>query len=602
MQKYNNRNEVPEKYKWDLTTFFKDDNEFYKKLEEAIIKVKKLEKYSKCTKDAKKIYEFLSKDIEVSSLCQDLYAYAYLINDQELGVASSIDKKNKVENLFTTLETNTSFFAPELLKLDEDSYRKLFIDEPKLEEFKFNLDNIYREKKYILSESEEKIIHTLVNAMNSYDDISSNILNSQHNYGTIITDDGTTQEIASNNYRFLMHDKNRERRKEIYGKFNKVLSQYSSTNASLLNSYINMEDKIAKIRHFNDSWDARLFGLNLSNKVFETLKESTENNLDKMQKYYNVRKKVLKLDKLYPYDLYVDIAKSEKRYSIEEAEEIVLNAIKPLGDNYQEKFKKIFDNHYIDYCQYKGKRSGAYSFSTIGQDSRILMSYNGTIDSISTIAHEGGHNVHHQYINENNPKQYRHASSIIAEVASLTNECLLSSYLANNAETVEEKMTGLANIIEVFVSNFFEAVREGKIEQQMYEHVSNNNPITKEFMNEETYKLLKKYWGNTVELDDEYCKNGWIRRSHYYMNFYLYSYAICVAVAATVASKILSGDTKMLDNYIEFLKVGSDKWPKEAFEVLGIDLENKGVYEDAIKYFDDLLSEFESIYNDLEVK
>ena len=602
MQKYNSRKEVPDKYKWDLSAFFKDDNDFYERIEEATKKVNELEEYINCTKDAKKLYEFLNKEIKTSSLCQDLYAYAFLINDQELGVASSIDKKNKAENLYTTLENNTSFFAPELLKLNKEEYDQLFIEEPKLDEFKANLDDIYREKEHILSESEEKIISTLTNAMNSYDDISSNILNSQHNYGCITLEDGITQEIESNNYRFLMHNKNREIRKEIYEKFNKILTQYSSTNASLLNSYVNMEDKLAKIRHFNDSWEARLFGLNLSNKVFETLKQTTEENLDKMQKYYNIRKKVLKLDKMYPYDLYIDIANSDKEYSIEEAQEIILNAIKPLGEEYQEKFKKIFDNHYIDYCQYKGKCSGAYSFSTIDQDSRILMSFNGTLEGVSTIAHEGGHNVHHQYIKENNPPQYRHASSIIAEVASLTNECLLSSYLAENSETNQEKLTGLANIIDVIISNLYEAVREGKTEQEMYETVKNNSPITKEFMDEATHKLLKQYYGNTVELDDEYCKNGWIRRSHYYMNFYLYSYAICIAVAATVASKILSGDKEMLNNYLKFLKVGSDKWPKEAFEVLGINLEDKEVYENAIKYFDELLNKFESIYDSIEVK
>lgn len=602
MQKYNSRKDVPENYKWDLSAFFKDDNDFYKKLDNATIQVKELEKYVNCTKDAKKLYEFLAKEIETGALCQDLYAYSYLLNDQELGIAKSIDKKNKAEFLYTNLENNTSFFAPELLKLSKEEYNKLFIDEPKLEQFKSYLDDIYRDKEHILSESEEKIISTLISSMNSYDDISSNILNSQHNYGTITLDDGTIQEIATNNYRHLMHNPNREIRKEIYEKFNKVLTQYNSTNASLLNSYVNMEDKLAKIRKFNNSWEARLFHLNLSNKVFETLVETTENNLDKIQKYYKIRKKVLNLDKLYPYDLHLNLAKSNKEYSIEEAQELLLDVIKPLGDEYQEKFKKIFDNHYIDYCQYKGKCSGAYSFSTIKQDSRILMSYNGNLESVSTIAHEGGHNVHHQFIKENNPFQYRHVSSIIAEVASLTNECLLSSYLANNATSKEEKLAGLANIIEVFISNLFEAVREGKIEQKMYEAVQNNDPITKEYMNELTYQSLKKYCGNTVELNDEYCKNEWIRRSHYYMNFYLYSYSICISVAASVASKILSGDKKMLDNYLKFLKVGSDKWPKEAFEVLGVNLEDKEVYENAIEYFDSLLDEFQNIYDSIEVK
>ncbi len=602
MQKYNNRNEVPEKYKWDLTSFFKDENDFNKRFEEVKKDIECLKEYKNCTKNAKKLYEYLKKDLQAEAICEDLYVYSYLINDQELGNATSIERKNKVELLCTELESNTSFFAPELLKLDQEEYNQLFINEPKLNEYKSDLDKIYREKKHILTESEEKIITTLLNAMNSYDDISSNLLNNEHNYGTITLEDGTTQEIATNNYRALMHNNNREIRKNVYEAFYKVINQYSATNAALLNSYVNMHDKMAKIRHFNNSWESRLFSLNLNNNVFEALINATEDNLDILQKYFKLRKKVLNLDNLHLYDLNVEIANSDKKYSIEEAQQLILDAIKPLGKEYTKKFKKIFDNNYIDYCQYKGKCSGAYSFSTIMQDSRILMSYNGGLEDVSTIAHEGGHNVHHQYIKENNPMQYRNASSIIAEVASLTNECLLSSYLSENGQNKEERLTGISNIMDVIVSNLFGSVREGKIEQEMYKHVEEDNTITKEFMNNLVYESLKKYYGNTVELDDEYCKNSWVRRSHYYMHFYLYSYAICISVACTVASKILNGDEAMLDNYLKFLKVGSDKWPKDAFDVLGINLEDKEVYENAIKYFDNLINKFENIYDSTEVK
>jgi len=602
MQKYNNRNEVPDKYKWDLTPFFKNDTEFEKTYKKTKKDVDDLKNYNDCTKNAKVLYEFLDKETKTLSICEDLYVYSYLINDQELGVSKNIERKNKIEQLCTDFDTNTSFFAPELLKLTKEDYEKLFSEEEKLNNFKSDLDKIYRQKEHILTENEEKIVTTLTNAMNSYDDISSNLLNSEHDYGKIKLDDGTTQEIAANNYRFLMQNKNREIRKEIYNSFNKVITQYSTTNASLLNSFVNMNDKVAKIRHFNSSWDKKLFSLNLSNKVFDTLIKSTEENLNILQKYYKLRKKVLNLDNLYPYDLSVEITNNDKKYTIEEAQELVLNSIKPLGKEYTNKFKKIFDNNYIDYCQYKGKYSGAYSFSTISQDSRILMSFNGELDDVSTIAHEGGHNVHHQYIRENNPPQYRNASSIIAEVASLTNECLLSSYLAENGTDKNEKLAGITNIIDVIISNLYGAVREGKIEQQMYEHVRNDNAITKDYMNELVYNSLKQYYGNTVVLDDDYCKNSWVRRSHYYMHFYLFSYAICISVASNVASKILAGDEEMLNNYLKFLKVGSDKWPKETFGILGVNLEDKEVYENAFKYFESLIDKFESIYNDIEVK
>lgn len=367
-----------------------------------------------------------------------------------------------------------------------------------------------------------------------------------------------------------------------------------------LNSYVSMNDTIAKIRHYKDSWNSKLFNLNLSDKVYKTLVKTTENNLDSLHKYYELKRDVLGLDVLRRYDLSLEMAKSDKEYSIPEAQELIRKALLPLGDEYLSKYDKIINNRYIDYCQYKGKCSGGYSFSTILQDSRILMSYNYNLDSVSTIAHESGHNVHHQFIKENNPMQYRSVGSIVAEVVSLTNECLLSNYLAVNGKTKEEKLAGIANMLGVIANNLFDAVREGKIEQEMYNEVHKGGMVTRDFLDKKSKSSLKKYYGPAVKID-KYASNSWVTRSHYYMNFYLYSYAICISVATNVASKILDGDKEMLDNYYKFMKLGADKWPKEAFEVLGIDLESPAVYENAIKYFDSLIVKYREILNE-EVK
>ena len=601
MPKYNNRNEVPEKYKWDLTSFFKDEEEFNTCFSKTEKLANELKEYVGCTKDANKLYEFLKKEIEAISLWEDLYVYAYLINDQELGISENIVRKNKTEQLNAVISTNVSFFAPELLKLSKEEFDNLFVQNEKLEEFRAELERIYREKEHILTENEEKIVTELTNSMDHYDDISSTMLNSEHNYGKVKLSSGEVVTVATNNYRVLMKDKDVSVRKKVYNQFNKTLEQYGATSASLLNSYVSMNNSIAKIRHYKDSWESRLFDLNLSNKVFKTLVSTTEKNLESLHKYYELKRHVLGLDILNPYDMSLEMVESEKKYTIEEAQDLIREAIKPLGKEYLEKYNKIIDNRYIDYCQYKGKCSGGYSFSTINQDSRILLSFNDELDSVSTIAHEAGHNVHHQFVHENNAPQYRNPSSIVAEVVSLTNECLLSSYLVDNAEDKNEKLAGLSNILGVIVSNLFGAVREGKIEQDMYDLVHKGSSITRDFMDKITKKSLKKYYGTAVKLG-KYSKNSWVTRSHYYMHFYLYSYAICISVASSVAYRILNGDKKMLDNYIEFMKCGSDKWPSEAFEVLGINLEDETVYEDAIKYFDSLINKYYEIYDGEEVK
>lgn len=598
MQEYNSRKEVPEKYKWDLTDFFKDENEFNKSFETTKKLISELKQYNGCTSNPDKLYDFLNKWIEAVALWEDLYAYSFLVNDQELGNSLSIARKNKTQILYAELEKNTSFFAPELLKLEEKEYDELFESE-KLQEFKADLDKTYREKAHILTENEEKIISELVNAADNFDDMSSTMINSEHDYGKVKIDNKTIT-IATTNYRNLLKNKDEKIRKKVYTSFNKKLEQYGASSASFLNSYVSVRNTLAKIRHYENSWSENLETLNISDKVFKTLVSTVENNLDSLHKYYELKRNILGLDVLHPYDLSLNLEENQINYRIEDAEEIVKKATSPLGPVYAKKLNKIFDRHYIDYCQYKGKCSGGYSLSTILQDSRILMSFNEDLESISTIAHEAGHNVHHQFIKENNPLQYRNASSIVAEVCSLTNECLLSDYMYENGKTKEEKLSGLSSIMGVIVSNLFGAVREGKIEQDMYDEVFKGGTITKDFMNKKTKQSLKKYYGPQIKLD-KFANNSWITRSHYYMNFYLYSYAICISVAINVASEIQNGNKNMLDNYIKFMKVGSDKWPIEAFEVLGVDLEDKKLYENAINYFDNLVEKYEELYKE-EVK
>ncbi len=599
MQKYNSRSEVPEEFKWDLTPFFKNEEEFNNTYEECSKLIKELTNYVGCTKDSNRVYEFLNKQVEAMALWEDLYVYSYLINDQELGISDNIVRKNKTEKLEMELMQNSSFFAPELLKLSKEEYENLFITCSELEEYRADLDKTYREKEHILTENEEKIVAELTTAMNHYDDMSSNMLNSQHNYGKVKLEDGSVVTIATNNYRSLMRNKNRDIRKKVYNLFNKKLSEYAQTNASLLNSYVSMNEAIAKIRKYKSSWDAKLFHLNLSDKVFKALVNTTESNYNVVNKYYDLKRRVLGLDILNRYDVSLEMAQSDKEYTIPEAQQLVREAIKPLGDEYLAKYDKVINNRYVDYCQYKGKCSGGYSFSTMRQDSRILMSFNYNLDSVSTLAHEAGHNVHHQFVNLNNPLQYRFPSSIVAEVVSLTNECLLSSYLAEHGNTKEEKLAGIANILGVITSNLFDAVREGKLEQDMYKEVLKNGMVTKDFLDKKSKSSLKKLYGSAVKCD-KYASNSWVTRSHYYMNFYLYSYAICISVATNVAKKILEGDKTMLDNYYKFMKLGSDKWPSEAFSVLGVDLESPEVYQNAINYYNDLIDKYEKL-SELEV-
>ena len=589
MQKYKSRSDVPEKYKWDLSEIYDSTSSYEKDVKKLKDNIQKLSSYKGCTKDKNKLYEFLKLDTLTSAIATRVSVYAYLVNDQELGNSTNMERLEKAANLESDYYNAISFFPNELLELTSTKFNDLINDE-KLKEYESILKDIYRSKDHILSEDKEILINNLNNAAIDYDNTSSTLLNSLNDYGSVVINN-EEEKITQTNLRRLLKNDNKSIRKEVREKYNKVIDQYATLSASLLNGYVKTNIVNSKLHNYNDAWDAKLFVSKMPLEAYTTLIKVVEKNVDKLQKYFKVMKETLKLDDLDMCDLALEIVKLDKEYSIEEAQDLCLKSIKVLGEDYYSHLKKIFDNHYIDYAQYPKKCSGGYSASGLDFDSRILMSYNYDLSSVSTIIHEGGHNVHHQYMMENNPMQYRLVSSNIAEVASLTNECLLSSYLANNGETKEEKLKGIENILDVIVSNLFGAVREGKMELDFYNYVKDGNSITKDYMVELTKNSIDKYYGNAVNKDDYYGLS-WVSRSHYYMNYYLFSYAFCISIASYVSSEILKGNKEMLNNYIKYLSTGSNLDDVDIYKILGIDITDEKVYIKAINYFDEMLDKF----------
>ena len=445
MKKYNSRSEVPENYKWNLDEYYKNYEEFDKDYEAILSSLGELDKYKGNLKNSKMLLEFIEKDFEISSNVMNLDAYIQMKMDEELGKDESITRHAKVINLYNEYSDKSSFFEPELLSFTKEEFDNLFKNKD-LKKYKFYLEKVYRMKEHILDEEKEIIINRLSSNAENFQNMANNLLNNENDYGKVKIN-GEDVTIAQTNLRVLLRNKDRNIREEVYKKFYSEVGKYSGTLASLLTSYCTLNDEVSKIHKYKNAWDNKLFYLNLSDKVFKTLVKTTEDNVDKLHKYYELKKEKLGLDELKVYDLPVSLVNNNKEYSIEEAQKICLEAIKPLGEDYYKHFEKIFKENHIDYCQYKGKCSGGYCISTFDRNSRILMSYVGDLSSISTIIHEGGHDVHHQYIGENNDIIYRTVPNIVAEVMSLTNECLLSNYLLKNGKTKEEKLEGIENIM-----------------------------------------------------------------------------------------------------------------------------------------------------------
>lgn len=599
MDKFLNRKAVPQKYQWDLTDFYKSDDDWYKEYKRITDIMEQVTNYKEKLSDPYKLEEYLKLDIDISHSMLDLYVYAYLSHDVDLEENAYIEMLNKASSMFNQYDIINAFAVPEILKLSEDDFNQIFILNKNLQDYKRYLEDIYNAKKHTLDEEKEKIIASLTETYSSYSNISSTLLNSEHDYGKIKLSDNNIVTIASNNVRHLKRNKDEKIRKQVSKKHGEVLARYQTTESSLLNNYIKNNINLAKIRNYESPWHKKMEQTHMESIVFDNLQKVARKNSHINKKYYELMKDVLNLPILHSYDTALEWSSSNTEYTIEEAEQLTLDTLKILGKDYLEKLNKIFDNHYIDYCQYKGKTSGGYSYATYRKDSRILLSYNGSLSDIFTIIHEAGHNVHHQYVNSNNLECYRNTPSITAEVASLTNEILLSDHLYKNGKNKEEKLAGLENFIKTFQNNFFGAVMEGELELKMYNYASQGNTITAKYLNDETKKLLKHYRGNTVR-NDKYTNLIWVTRSHYYMNFYLFSYAVCISAACVVADKILKNDPNILIQYKDFLSSGSNLHPMEIFEKLGINLRKEEIYEQAINYFNSKLDLYKKLIKEGE--
>jgi len=596
MKEYKSRKEVPIKYQWDLTDFFKNDDEWKKEYINVQLEIDKLEEYKGKLNNPYELEKYLDNFYIVRNKMLNLYVYSYLRHDVELENPIYIDLFQKISSLYTKYNSSISFFEPELLSIDESCFKNLFNENENLNNYKIILEDIYEKKSHILSEKEEKLISMLTDTYGSYENIASSLINSEHNYGKITNENGNKIEIAANNIRKLKQNQHVKIRKTAYNKFSKTLKQYQTTESMLLNNYVKNNITLSKIRNYDSPFQEKIENSHLTTRVYDKLQKACENNLNINHKFYKLMKHVLNFDSVNSYDTTLKWNNLEKEYTIEDATKIVLESLKILGNDYNSKLNKVFDNHYIDYCQYKGKCGGGYSYSTYDKNSRILMSYKGTFDDILTIAHEAGHNVHHQFINEENKTWYRHSPTIIAEVASLTNEFLIANYMIKNGTSKQEKLIGLENLIKVYQSNFYGAIMEGQLELQMYEEVMNGGTITANYLNNCTLNLIKKYRGNIVKLD-KYSNLIWVTRSHYYTKFYLFSYAISVSVALILAEKIINNEPGILKKYYKFLKAGSDMKPIEIYKILDIDIENIKVYEDGINYFNKQLDLYEKLFN-----
>lgn len=597
MTEIKDRSMIETKDKWDLSLIYKPEKDFENELEitkNLILEYRK--KYENHTMDNANIfYNSIIDSLEISRKLDKLYVYASMKSDEDVSNNDNQELKNKVINLYDLATANMFFVDTELLKEDYAKIEKFYQDEPKLLEHEVNIKDTFRYKKHTLSDIEEKLLSNISKAFGNDEQTYGYLTDSDMTFGTIKNEDNKEVELTDTNYSIYIKSKDRRVRKEAFDALYNHYKQFKNTITSTFDGSIKQSVSIAKLRKYNSAFEASLFKDEISIDVYNTLVNTIHENLNIFHKYYDLKKKVLNLDEFHLYDVYVEMVKDyDKKYSFDEAKQIVINALSVLGNDYIETFKKAFDEKWIDIYPNKNKRGGAYSGGSYDTKPYILLNYQGTLNDVSTLAHEGGHSMHSYYTRTNQPIQYGDYPIFVAEVASTVNEILLAKYMLKNSTSKEEKLVILNQLLELFKGTIYRQVMFSEFEKYAYDLVENDDVITSDKLCDKYYQLNKLYFGDNVVVDD-LIRYEWEKVPHFYYNFYVYKYATGISAACKIVDGILNNEKDALDNYLNMLKSGSRQNPLDTLKIAGVDMTDKEVYESAIKMFDETIEEFKTL-------
>ena len=580
---------------WDLTYIFKNEEEFNKSLEETKKEINKVTCYKgKLLDNSDSLLSYLEYSDEIERKLYKLYYYAHLNLDTDTTNTNSQKREGMVANIMQEYSILSSFVLPELLKGDYEVVKDYIKNNDKLSKYAFNLEEIYRYQNHSLSEKEEVILSTLSKSFIS-DEVFEALTDADISFPNIIVD-GEEIELTESNYNTFIRSNNREVRKDAFNKLLGTYGNYKNTLAKTFSGNVELLTSMAKLKNFNSSIEASLYHDNIPVSVYNKLIDTINSHLDVLYKYYDLKKKVLNLDELHLYDVYVPMVSNiEKKYSFNDAKEIVIKALSVLGEDYITNLKKAFDERWIDIYNNKGKRGGAYSSGFYDTKPYLLLNFEEKYEDVTTLAHELGHSMHTYYSCSNQPYNLSSYNIFVAEVASTVNELLLVHYLIENSDSKLEKLFLINQLMELYKATIYRQVMFAEFERDMHQDLENGKVLTNEYLKENYYKLVKKYFGDNV-ICDKLIENEWMRIPHFYYNFYVYKYAIGLSCATKIVNGILNHADGALESYLNFLKTGGSMYPALELKVAGVDIYDDEVYEEAIKTFDKYIDEFSQNY------
>ena len=594
--KQRKRCEIKEEDTWDLTPIYLNETDFLQDYNNFLEEMQEINDYKNNLLDnSQALLNFLTLSDKLERKLYRLYYYAHLNFDVDTTNARSKELLGMVDNLMVKYGEAMAFVDPELLKGNFSLIEKFLQEEPGLEKYRFNLENLYRYKKHTLTEKEEKIMNTLSVSLDSAETIYESLTDSDLTFGSIVVD-SKKEEFTESNYSKFIESPDRKVRQKAFQLLFKTYAKYKNTLADTFRLNIESVSKISQLKHYNSSIEASLYHDNIDLTVYNNLISTVNNHLDILYKYYDLKKEVLGVEKLHLYDIYANMVSDiDKNYTFDEAKNIVLEALSILGTDYQVNLKKAFDNRYIDIYNNKGKRGGAYSSGFYDTNPYILLNFEGKYNDVTTLAHELGHSMHTLYSCQNNPYNTSSYKIFVAEVASTVNELLLIKYLLKQTDDKKEKLYLLNKLLELFKGTIFRQTMFAEFERDMYASHKKGIILTSDYLCNNYYQLVKKYFGSSV-VSDKLIQYEWERIPHFYYNFYVYKYAIGLSAACKIVRDIETKGESAVNNYLKFLKTGGSMYPSDELLVCDVDIKNPQFIEEAISMFDETIKEFQNIY------
>ena len=591
------RDQVELKYTWNLGDIYSSVDLWEKDFQwinENIPAYKEFE--GKIGNSAKDLLAVIKFDESISIRLVRLHLYASCSKDLDLSNSDNLARFDRINQLESKISVASSYIVPELLSIPKEKIEKYIEETTELKIYKHEIENLFRVKEHTLPKEQEEILALSGEVNQVPENAFSVFTNAEMKFPSIKDSSGNVIQLSAGRYSKAMYSTNRAFRIEAYKSYNQSYIDFRNTLATLFNGEIKTHIFYSKARKFNSSREASMNNSNIPVSVYDNLVQSVNDNLEPLHRWVRIRKKVLGLPEIHPYDVYVTLFPAvKKEYSYDKATEIVKDALKPLGTDYIKNLSTAFDNRWVDVCETKGKMSGAYSSgASYGIHPFVLLNWNYQLEDVFTLAHEMGHNMHSFYTEQNQPFPYVGYSTFIAEVASTCNEALLLDYLIDHATMKEEKLALLEKYISNIVTTFYRQVMFAEFEQVTHAKAENGEALSAEALSQLFKDIVQKYWGPDMVVDEEEACT-WARIPHFYYNFYVYQYATSFAASQILAQKIKKEKQPAIDKYLRFLKAGNSDYPINILREAGVDMTSPEPIISTIKRMDALLDEMEKL-------